>query len=120
MKGLVFGFVLGLGLLASGCGTLDTLRESPMPVPEPPQPQTRQAVPQAPEEPLTLPPASLPSVGQMPPFWYWADQQKLGFDRYLQQQWNFYYRNRQPPPQFPRAPICHSTLLGGQVITTCH
>jgi hypothetical protein len=120
MKGLVFSLVLGVVLLAAGCGTLDELRDGPKPVPAPPQPQTRQAAPQAPSEAPALPPVTLPSVGQLPPYWYWADKQQQQFDRYLQQQWQFYNQNRQPPPQFPRAPICTSTLLGGHVITNCH
>ena len=107
MKDLVVSVVLGLGLLASGCGVFDVYRD-------------QQAAPQMPPDALTLPPVSSPSAGQLPPYWYWADQQQQEFDRYLRQQWMYYYQNRQPPPQFPRQPICTSTLLGGQVITTCH
>src|SRR2546426_4867157 len=50
---------------------------------------------------------TVPGVDQLPPYWYWADQQQQEFDRYLQQQWMYYYQNRQPPPQFPRPPICN-------------
>jgi hypothetical protein len=110
MKGVVYSLVLALGLLASGCGVFDAYRDRQMPAPEPSQPQARQAVP----------PVSSPRVGQLPPSWYWADKQQQQADRYLQQQWNFYNQNRQPPPQFQRPPICTSTLLGGQVITSCH
>ena len=120
MKGVVLTLVLGLGLLASGCGAFDVYRDRQTPVPEPSQPQTRQAVPQMPSEAPTLPPVTAPRGEQLPPFWYWADKQQQQADRYLQQQWQFYNQNRQPPPQFPRAPICTSTLLGGHVITTCH
>lgn len=120
MKGLMLSLVLGLGLVASGCGTLDELREGPKLLPSPPQAQTQQAMPQTPSEAPVLPPVTLPSVGQLPPYWYWADKQQQQADRYLQQQWNFYSQNRQPPPQFSRPPICTSTLLGGHVITTCH
>lgn len=120
MKSVVFTLALGLGVLAGGCGTLDELRNGPKPLPRPSQPQAQQAVPQVPSEVLIPPPVSSPSAGQVPPYWYWADKQQQQFDRYLQQQWQFYYLNRQPPPQFSRPPICTSTLLGGQVITTCH
>lgn len=120
MKGLMLSLVLGLGLLASGCGVFNVSRERQMPAPQPPQPQTRQAVPQMPSETFTLPPLSSPRGEQLPPFWYWADKQQQQADRYLQQQWQFYHQNRQPPPQFPRAPICTSTLLGGHVITNCY
>lgn len=120
MKGLMFSLVLALGLLVSGCGVFDVYRDRQMPAPEPSQPQARQAVPQMPSETFTLPPVTSPRVEQLPPYWYWADKQQQQADRYLQQQWNFYNQNRQPPPQFPRAPICTSTLLGGQVLTTCH
>ena len=120
MKGVVFSLVLGLGVLASGCGVFDAYRDRQMPAPEPSQPQARQAVPQIPSEALTLPPVVSPRVEQLPPYWYWADKQQQQFDRALQQQWQFYYENRQPPPQFQRPPICTSTLLGGHVITTCH
>lgn len=120
MKGGVLSFVLAVGLLTSGCGVFDAYRDRQIPVPELSQPQTRQAAPQAPLEAPPLPPVVSPRVEQLPPYWYWADKQRQQADRYLQQQWNFYNQNRQPPPQFPRAPICHSTLLGGQVITSCH
>ena len=120
MTGVVYSLVLALGVLASGCGGFDVYRDRPMPAPEPSQPPARQAVPQMPSETLTLPPVTSPRVEQLPPSWYWADKQQQRADRYLQQQWQFYYENRQPPPQFPRAPICTSTLLGGHVLTTCH
>ncbi|TLY21546.1 MAG: hypothetical protein E6K68_05845 [Nitrospirae bacterium] len=120
MKGWMVGLVLGLGLLTSGCGAFDIYRDRQMPVPSPPQPHTRQAVPQPPLETPAFPPAPSLSTDQLPPYWYWAEKQQQEFDRYLQQQWMYYYLNRQPPPQFPRQPICTSTLLGGQVITTCH
>ena len=119
MKGWMVGLVLGLGFLASGCGVFDVYRDRQMPVPGPPQPQTRQAVPQPPSGGPALPPVTSPSTDQLPPYWYWADKQQQEFDRYLQQQWMYYYLNRQPPPQFPRAPACQSILLGGHVITTC-
>ena len=119
MKGWMVGLVLGLGFLASGCGVFDVYRDRQMPVPGPPQPQTRQAVPQPPSGGPALPPVTSPSTDQLPPYWYWADKQQQEFDRYLQQQWMYYYLNRQQPPQFPRAPICQSILLGGHVITTC-
>ncbi len=66
MKGVVFSFVLGLGVVASGCGVFDVYRDRQMDA-------TRSSATQ----------------------------------------------DRQPPPQFSRPPICTSTLLGGQVITTC-
>jgi hypothetical protein len=119
MKVGVFGLALGLGLLTSGCGTLDELRDGPKPVPKLPQVQTQQVVPQVPSESPTPPTVTVPRVEQLPPYWYWSDKQQQQADRYLQQQWNFYNQNRQPPPQFPRAPICESTVLGGQVLTTC-
>ena len=120
MKGLVCGLVLGLGLLTSGCGVFDVYRDKQMPAPSPSQTQDRQTMSQMPPGALTLPPALSPSTGQLPPYWYWADKQRQEFDRYVQQQWMYYYLNRQPPPQFPRPPICQSTLLGGQVITHCY
>ncbi len=120
MKGRVLSLVLTVGLLTLGCGVFDVSREGQLPAPQPPQPQTRQAVPQAPLEAPPLPPVVSPRGEQLPPFWYWSDKQQQQADRYLQQQWQFYQQNRQPPPQFPRPPICTSTLLGGQVITTCH
>lgn len=86
MKGLVLSLILGLGLLASGCGTLDELRDGPKPVPKLPQAQTQQAVPQTPSEVPTLPPVTSPRVEQLPPYWYWADKQQQQSDRYLQQQ----------------------------------
>ncbi len=120
MKGLLFSLVLTLGLLASGCGAFDIYRDGQVPASGSSATQDRQVAPQIPPDALMLPPVFSPSSGQLPPYWYWADQQRQEFDRYLQQQWMYYYLNRQPPPQFPRAPICTSTLLGGQVITTCH
>jgi hypothetical protein len=119
MKGLLFSLVLGLGLLASGCGVFDVYRDQQMPAPRWSETHGQQAAPPMPPDALALPPVSSPSAGQLPPYWYWADQQQQGFDRYLQQQWMYYYQNRQPPPLFPRQPICTSTLLGGQIITTC-
>ncbi len=119
MKGLEGSLVLGLGLLVSGCGVFDVYRDKQIPTPSPPQMQDRQTMSQMPPDALTLPPALSPSTGQLPPYWYWADQQRQEFDRYIQQQWQLYYQNRQPPPQFFRPPICQSTLLGGQIITTC-
>ena len=119
MKGGVLSLVLALGLLASGCGVFDVYRDRQMPASEPFQPTTRQAVPPIPSEAPALPPLASPRVEQLPPYWYWADKQQQQADRYLQQQWQFYYENRQPPPQFQRPPICTSTLLGGQVLTTC-
>ncbi len=120
MKDLVVSLVLGLGLLASGCGVFDVYRDHQMPAPSSSETQGQQAAPQMPPEALTLPPVFSPSAGQLPPYWYWAEKEQLQFDQYLQQQWNLYYQNRQPPPQFSRPPICNSTILGGQVITTCH
>lgn len=120
MTSRALGLVLGLGLLASGCGVFDVSREGQMPASQPPRPQTRPAAPQAPLEAPPLPPGGSPRGEQLPPFWYWADKQQQQADRYLQQQWQFYQQNRQPPPQFPRAPLCTSTLLGGHVITNCH
>jgi len=120
MKGLVVSLVLVLGLLASGCGVFDAYRDRQMPAPTSPDIQGQQVAPQLPPEALTLPPVFSPSTEQMPPYWFWAEKEKLQFDQYLQQQWNLYYQNRQPPPQFSRPPICNSTILGGQVITTCH
>jgi hypothetical protein len=119
VKGVVFSFVLGLELLAVGCAALDQYREGPPPVTQPAQAQAQQIAPQAPAPGLTLPPGPPPDPSQFPPFWYWSDQQRQQSDRYLQQQWQFYNQNRQPPPQFQRPPICTSTLLGGQIITTC-
>ncbi len=119
MKGVVFSLVLGLGVLASGCGVFDVYRDKQIPTPSPPQTEDRQAMSQMPPGALTLPPVLSPSVEQMPPYWFWADKQQQQFDRYLEQQWNLYYQNRQPPPQFFRPPICQSTVLGGQVLTTC-
>ena len=119
MKSLMVSLIVGLGLLASGCGVFDVFRDRQMLAPGPPQPQTHQVVPQIPPETFILPPVMLPSVEQLPPYWYWADKQQQQFDRYLQQQWNLYYQNRQPPPQFTRPPICNSALLGGQVLTNC-
>jgi hypothetical protein len=120
VKGGVLSLVLALGLLASGCGVFDVYRDRQMPAPEPSQPQARQAVPQIPPEGFPLPPLASPRVAPQPPYWYWADKQQQRADRYLQQQWQFYYENRQPPPQFQRQPICTSTLLGGQVLTNCY
>lgn len=57
---------------------------------------------------------------QTPPAWYWAEQQQHRFDHLLQQQWQQYYQNRTPPPQFKRAPNCQSIMSGGQVITSCY
>jgi len=119
MKDLVVSVVLGLGLLASGCGVFDVYRDQQMPAPRSSETHGQQAAPQIPSEAPALPPVTVPGVEQLPPYWYWADQQQQEFDRYLQQQWMYYYQNRQPPPQFPRQPICTSTLLGGQIITTC-
>lgn len=64
------------------------------------------------------PPAS--AFVTSPPLWYWTDKQQQQLDQMLQQQRNQYYRDRQPPPQFPRAPICNSTTMGGQVYTHCY
>ena len=119
MKGMVFSLVLGLELLAVGCGTLDQYREGPPPVTPQAQAPGQQVAPPIPSAGFTPPPGSLPDPSQFPPFWYWSDQQHLQVDRYLQQQWQFYNQNRQPPPQFQRPPICNSTLIGGQIITTC-
>ncbi len=66
MKGVMFSCVLGLVVLASGCGVFDVYRDQQM---DPPRVSATQ--------------------------------------------------DRQQPPQFSRPPICTSTLLGGQVITTC-
>ena len=121
MKVGLCSLALGLGLLFSGCATLDELRDGPTPLPLQTQTQTwsQQTTPQIPSEAFTLPPVTSPRVEQLPSYWYWADKQQQQFDRYLQQQWNLYYQNRQPPPQFTRPPVCTSTFLGGQVITTC-
>ena len=119
MKGVMFSCVLGLAVLASGCGVFDVYRDQQMPAPRSSATQDLQAAPQMPPDALTLPPVSTPRPEQLPPYWYWAEKQQQEFDRYLQQQWMYYYLNRQPPPQFSRPPICTSTLLGGQVITTC-
>jgi len=119
MKGMGCSLVFGLGLLAAGCAALDEYREGPPPVTQPAQAQ--QVVPQAeaPASGLTPLPGPPPDPSQFPPFWYWSDRQLQQSDRYLQQQWQFYNQNRQPPPQFQRPPICNSTLIGGQIITTC-
>jgi hypothetical protein len=119
MKCVVFILVLGLGLLAVGCGALDQYRNGPPPVTQPAQAPGQQVTPQIPSAGLMPPPGPPPNPSQFPPFWYWSDQQLQQSDRYLQQQWQFYNQNRQPPPQFQHPPICQSTLLGGQVITTC-
>lgn len=117
LKGVVLSLVLGL--LATGCAALDQYREGPPPVTQPTQAPGQQVAPQVPSTGLTPPPGPPPDPSQFPPFWYWSDQQLQQSDRYLQQQWQFYNQNRQPPPQFQRPPICTSTLIGGQVITTC-
>jgi hypothetical protein len=119
MKGMVFNLVLGLELLAVGCGMLDQYRNGPPPVTQPAQAPGHQVAPQVPSAGLAPPPGLPPDPSQFPLFWYWSDQQLQRSDRYLQQQWQFYNQNRQPPPQFQHPPICQSTLLGGQVITTC-
>ena len=119
MKSMAVGLVLGLGLLASGCGALDQYREGPQPVAQPAQAPVQEVAPQAPATDLAPPSASPPDPSQLPPYWYWSDKEQQQFYRYLQQQWQFYCQNKQPPPQFTRPPVCTSTLLGGQVLTTC-
>jgi hypothetical protein len=119
MKSRTFGLVLGLGMLASGCGVFDVYRDRQWPAPTPSATQDLHVAPQVPSETPALPPVTAPDVAQLPPYWFWADQQQQAFDRYLQQQWLHYYQNRQPPPQFPPTPTCQSILLGGQVITIC-
>lgn len=80
--------------------------------------------PKAPAVDVPVPPDTLPggtgSRSQTPPSWYWAEQQQHRFDHLLQQQWQQYYQNRTPAPQFKRAPNCQSIMSGGQVITTCY
>jgi hypothetical protein len=108
---------LVLGLLAVGCAALDQYREGPPPAsPQagPPTPPTR-----TPDTALPPPLALTPDPNQLPPHWYWSERQQLQTDRYLQDQWQFYNQNRQPPRPFQRPPTCTSTLLGGQIITTC-
>ena len=117
MKAFVISLVVGLGLLASGCAATVPTREAEIPVPTVIHKQTQQAESPSADQ---LPPASSPGSGLTPPAWYWMEQPQRRLENQLQQQWNFYNQNRQPPPQFPRAPICHSTLLGGQVITHCY
>ena len=119
MKGWMVGLVLGLGLLTSGCGVYDVYRDRQISVPESSGTHDEQVAPQMPPGALALPPVTVPGGEQLPPYWYWAEKQQQEFDRYLERQWMYYYLNRQPPPQFPRQPICTSTLLGGQVLTTC-
>jgi len=119
MKGWMFGLVLWLGLLAAGCGAFDVYRDQQMPGPRPSGTHDQHVAPRMPPDALAFPPVTVPGVEQLLPYWYWADKQQQVFDRHLQQQWMYYYLNRQPPPQFPRAPTCQSILLGGHVITTC-
>src|SRR3989442_14398887 len=109
MKDLVVRFVLGLGLLAWGCGVFDVSRDQQMPPSRSSETHGRQAAPQMPPEALTLPPVFSPSTGQLPPYWDWAEKEQLQFDQYWQQQCMYYYPKRQPAPQFHRPPICSST-----------
>src|SRR3989449_2996791 len=50
MKDLVVSVVLGLGLLASGCGVFDVYRDQQMPAPRSSETHGRQAAPQMPPE----------------------------------------------------------------------
>jgi hypothetical protein len=59
------------------------------------------------------------SVSPLPPQWYWNEKQQQDLDKLLQQRRDQYSRDRQPPPQFPRPPICNSFQVGGQVYTQC-
>lgn len=59
------------------------------------------------------------SVSPLPPQWYWQEKQQQDLDRRLQQQRDQYYRDRQPPPQFSRPPVCNSYQAGGQIYTQC-
>jgi len=98
MKDLVVSVVLGLGLLASGCGVFDVYRDQQMPAPRSSETHGRQAAPQMPPEALTLPPVFSPSTGQWPPYWHCAEKQQLQLDQYLQPQWMYYCHYRPPPP----------------------
>ena len=120
MKSRLVSLIAGLGLLASGCGFFDVYRDRQVPEPAQSQPHTRQAVPSFPSELPALPPITSPGVEQMPPYWYWADKQQQQFDRYSQQQRNFYQQNRTPPPQFQRPLNCQSIQMGGQIVTNCY
>src|SRR5207245_5078174 len=108
MKDLVVSVVLGLGLLASGCGVFDVYRDQQIPAPRSSETHGRQAAPQMPPEALTLPPVFSPSTGQLPPYWYWAEKEQLQFEQYLQKQWLYYYQNRKQSPQFLITPIYNS------------
>src|SRR5256712_12619215 len=114
MKDLVVSVVLGLGLLASGCGVFDVYRDQQMPAPRSSETHGRQAAPQMPPAALPLPPGFSPSTGQLPPYWHWSEKKRLQFDQYLQPQWMYYYQNRPPAPQFPPPPIRHRTPPRGQ------
>jgi len=48
------------------------------------------------------------------------EQPQRRLENQLQQQWNSYYQNRQPPPQFSRPLNCQSIQMGGQIITNCY
>jgi len=118
LRVFVISLVVGLGLLGSGCASTAPTREGTSPVPVVIHTQTPQA--QAPPAADVLPPTSSPGSGLTPPAWYWMEQPQRRLENQLQQQWNSYYQNRQPPPQFSRPLNCQSIQMGGQIITNCY
>lgn len=116
MKAVTLSLIVSFGLLGAGCEATHVAGRGELPIPVHPPVQQAPLLEGETLPPLVIPPGS----GLTPPTWYSMEQPNYQLDQLLkQQQWSTYNQNRIPSPQFPRAPICHSTQMGGQIVTNC-